>query len=174
MNTGTLVITTVLVIIVMLPFILMAIGRRRKKQQLLQLIRTLPEAQGRSLIDIEYCGDILICWDADKRYLFFAKHTKDLKQSSKCIELNTVVRCEPFKQSRNLKDDGGSHTVIDKLELQFFGLASVEKCVKLTFYNADKNLLPTTELEVMNRWADMINAEVGYHRKKGKLMANRE
>ena len=168
MNTGTLVITAVLVIICVLPFVLMALGRRKKKKQLLQLVYQIPEAQNSSLTHVEYCGDILVCMDAQERYVFFAKNSKNKKQSWKCVDLHTVVRCEPFKQSRSVKGDGGSYTVIDRLELRFFSSKNANDFVRLTFYNANKNLQPTSELEVINRWAEMINSAVELRKKRNR------
>ncbi|MBP9150879.1 MAG: hypothetical protein KBF73_01210 [Flavobacteriales bacterium] len=165
MSIEMLVLGTLLTAICIVPFGLMAIGRRKKREQLLQLIENLRQAEGNTFTNVEYCADILLATDEQKKYLFFAKITKDGVQTSKCVDLGQVTRCEGFKQSHVVKNENGSYPVIDRLELRFFGAKNDQQLIKLELYNADESFKVDSELELMNRWEETVNLVVGQSRK---------
>lgn len=135
MDSGTLVIGAIMIAICILPFILINNSIKKQKKQLLQALLALSDQKNCKMTQYELGSNLAIGIDENADLLFFFKRLKD----------------KEISQHVNLKD---------KLELCISPKTKSRPDIFLEFYNSEENLQLNGELQLIEKWAKIINDQI--------------
>jgi hypothetical protein len=158
MDTGTIITGAILLAVCILPFLLLGGGKKRKKQ-LLQSLSQIAEKQNCKITRHELCGDLAIGLDESANCLFFYKKIHD-KETAQYAKLSGIRQCKPVSSHRQVNGKDRGHSAPAKFELKLTPVDSAQPDIVLEFFNADDTLQAAGELQVMERWAKIVNERI--------------
>lgn len=140
----------IVIAICILLIVFFQINKRKKENKKLQLLSAVASKHNSSITQHEFFGNLLIGLDEKSNYLFFIN--KSLPETEEPINLSEIQKCRVVNTSRAVMNT----TVIDKLELCFSPTDKNKPQVFLEFYNSDNNPTLVGELQLIEKWADII------------------
>lgn len=153
METGMIVITSVLFAVILVPTLLIF---QNSKKQSNTLFNGLKEVVGRDngtlTRHIEH-SNYALGIDETTRILYFFKKKEDTTVSKK-IDLKLVTSCEVSTQKRRTRKKKGFVEVVEKIDLLFIQ-QNKDKVAHIALYNEDESLL-TDELTIAENWKNSI------------------
>lgn len=162
MDSGTIIVSAILLALAILPFIFTGKKYKKQKKQLVQTLNSLAEQNQVSLSNYEAGGSFGIGLDQNDRYLFFARKVQD-EISIRSALLVDMSRCKMKTSSRLLE---GGEKVIDRVELVLYPVSSAQPEVVLEMYNSEYDTLTIRgELQTAVKWEQIIGGAL----KKTKL-----
>lgn len=155
MDLGVALVGALVIVACLLPFIIMYKTKKYNEEQLLaELINTASE-KGFSLSNYEVSGNLSLGIDETNNGFCFCKNGKDDKMQE-FIYLNEVKKCSLNK----IRNTNGSQSIIDKLALSFEFKNKVNPAVSVVFYDSDQQLQLSKELQLIEKWYDIINQKI--------------
>ena len=159
MDTGTIIMGTILLIIIIVPLVLLGRKERKTKHKLLKLLTAAAEEEKCQISEYEACGDFVIGMDNQNNFIFFIKVTgEDYKKHS--INIAETKNCKSNIVSRTVTFNNRSDKVIDTLSLCFIPKNNNTPVVELEFYNAEKSTQLVGELQALEKWQKIINDQI--------------
>lgn len=153
MDSGTIIISAILIVLAILPFIFTGSKYRKQKKQMGKALKDLAEQNQVKLSNFEASGNFGIGLDQDSRYLFFARAVQD-EVTVKSVLLADMNRCKVKTASRLLED---GEKVIDRVELVLYPVSSGQSEVVLEMYNSEYDTLTIRgELQAAVKWEQII------------------
>lgn len=122
----------------------------KKEHKKLLLLTAIAQKNNSGITQHEFFGDLLIGLDEKSNFLFFIN--KSIPETEEAINLSEIQKCRVINTSRSVD----SITVIDKLELCFTPLDKNKPQVHLEFYNSDNHPNLVGELQLVEKWSDII------------------
>ena len=159
MNLGSAIIGAIAIAICVLPFVIINRSNKKRKDVLLQGLTKLAAEHGRQLSQYELFAHFGIGIDKQQNFICFYKAMKD-QSLEKCIDLNEIQSCKLLQSTRTIKQQEGSHNVIDRLELSFVSKLKQQAETRLEFFNIDENPELFGELQAIEKWSKIINAQL--------------
>ena len=156
MDTGSAIIAAVVVIICTMPFIVMHYNMVKKDNKMLRLLKEMAERQKCKIIQSEFCGDFVIGLDEGGHFVFFVKQKQD-KVISAFVDLSEIQTCQPIKNTRLVKTNGGTSVIIERMELCFIPIKKNKAEAKFEIYDEDLNIQLSGELQLLDKWSEQIN-----------------
>lgn len=142
-----------------LPFILIGRASKRNKKQLINKLTKLAEKHSSVIKESDHCNNFAIGLDNAEKALFYIK-TGNEQEKSQVIKLSDYKATRIVNLSKTLGDNGAKTTVTSKLALAFVPVNKDKPEVQLEFYNSeDKNQI-TSELELLNKWNELVNLKL--------------
>ncbi|WKD84805.1 hypothetical protein KCTC32516_00139 [Polaribacter huanghezhanensis] len=159
MNLGSTFVGIVLAIICIAPFLVLDQQRKKKKRNRLKSLNLNAHKVECKIDTHEFCGDYLIGIDTKKGVLFF---NKKLKENSEEVSINLtqVKECSIYTRYQEAKIKGQNFKEIQQLSLSFIPLDKSASEIKLTFFDADINMMLSGELESIKKWLTIINTQL--------------
>ena len=144
-------------LLLILPFFVMYQSKQKSKKALEENFKKVIFSLNKKPGELDHCAGFLIGMDSDKSVVVLCRRKKD--------EIShEVVSIENLKQlrsnvSRIPDPTGGSNTTVSKVELLFdFIPNKIEGNQKsLTLYDAAVNFQLTGELELAEKWVNILN-----------------
>lgn len=159
MDSGTLIIGTIIIAICILPFILIGNSIKKRKKQLLQSLSGLARQKNSKITHYELGADLAIGMDESTDFLFFFRRVKD-KEIEQHIDMKTIQNCKVLNTSRTIRNSKESYQLTDKLELCISPKVKNRPEIILEFYNSDENLQLDGELQLIEKWAKVVNDKI--------------
>lgn len=159
MNTGSTLVGIILAIVCIVPFIILNQQSRKKKKNRLKSLRINAHKVDCKIDTHEFCGDYLIGIDNEKKVLFFNKETKE-KTEENHINLSQFKECTICTRYQEATSKTQTFKEIDQLYLSFIPLVKNKSEIKLTFFDADINMMLSGELESIKKWLNIINNQL--------------
>ncbi len=159
MNLGNTLVGVILAIICITPFIILNQQRRKKKKNRLKLLHLKAQNIECKIDTHEFCGDYLIGIDTKKGVLFFNKEINKVIEED-CIKLSDFKECTICTHYQTVKDKNHHFKEIEQLFLSFIPLVKSKSEIKLTFFDADINMMLSGELESIKKWLNIINNQL--------------
>ncbi len=154
MDSGTIIISVILIVMVILPFIFTGSKFRKQKKQLVNMLNNLAEQNQVKLSNYEAGGSFGIGLDQNSRCLFFARIVEG-EITGRSIVLAEMSRCK-MKTSSRLLEHG--EKVIDRVELALYPVSSAQPEIVLEMYNSEYDTLTIRgELLSATRWEQMVS-----------------
>jgi hypothetical protein len=104
----------------------------------------------------EFCGDFLLGFDVEKKYLLFLKKRPNHEFLIKSIDLSTVHSCKIIKDMKTIKDHQKSNDFIEQIDLCLIDINKKEE--RLELFNDEYNTQLDGELQFAEKWSHLINA----------------
>jgi len=156
MNSGTIIVGTIILVSFILPFVLMIRSRKKKEKQLLMSLTTIANNHNCKISLHELFVEFAIGLDEKANQLFFFRKIKE-NETAQHINLADVKHCKVNKTGHVIGNSGENYNTIDKLELQFSFLDKKNPDELLVFYNADENTQLSEEILTIEKWAKILN-----------------
>ena len=149
MEMGTIITGVIIIILCILPFVLLGSGRRKRQKQLLQSLQTTAAQQGGKITRHDCLRDAAIGIDDAARTLYYVKN-----------DTTAHFRLHDFRACRivNTAHTVGSNRVVDQLALVLTPAVNGLAEVQLEFYNAEADIQLSGELQLLEKWAQIVGA----------------
>lgn len=156
MNLGTFIVGVIALGICVLPFVLMVGGRKKKEKKLLLLFSTMAKEQNCEISQYEFCDEFIIGLDEIANFLFFFRKSNS-KEMSEQINLAEIKTCKINRIGHYDNNKEGSHSTIEKLELQFSFIDKNKTDLFLPFFNEEEDIQMNGEIQVIEKWNEIVN-----------------
>lgn len=156
MDKGSAIMGAIVIALIVLPFLIFGQSARRKKSQLLKQLKALASANNGQISRHEFSGHTLIGMDDNKHLVFFIKKIHD-QVTEKFIDLAGIQEVKVFNGGKVVNNQNAEVRISDKLELGFIPRDSSQEMIKLEFFNVKDNFQLHTELQVAEKWAELIH-----------------
>ncbi len=167
MDSGTIIISAILLAVALLPFIFTGKKYKRQKKQLVNMLNSLAEQNQVTLSTNEAGASFGIGLAENGRYLFYSRITNE-QMSGRAVLLTDKSRCKMKTASRLLE---GGEKVIDRVELVLYPVSSAQPEVVLEMYNAEYDTLTIRdELQIAVRWEQIVGGAL----KEAKLRERKQ
>lgn len=154
METGMIVITTILLSICTLPFIFI-IGSKLKRENRLKngLNAAIAEDNG-SLSDYTINNNFILGLDSKAKQFYCYKNTKEAESLQK-INLHNIKSCEVIKESKRVKNGKSSYDLILKVALEFTSKTDSAK-EEFLLYDDDESAQLNGEQLLAATWKNKV------------------
>lgn len=159
MDWKTAIIWLMVILIGLIPFVIAYYKMKKKGSKMLNHLKESAAQHGCSISQHEFCGNFILGTDEKKHFVFFFKQNNE-ETISKLVDLSEIQSCQVIKKSRNVKNDRGSFTVIERIDLAFFPENKSKSDTRLELYEEEDNLQLSDELELAERWTKRINEKL--------------
>ena len=157
MDLGSALVGLIIIVICIVPFVIMSQGNRKTKKQKLAALEHIAHEQNCSISQHDVCGDFVIGFDDRKKHVFFYKEYNDKKEET-FVDLAHVKDCKIIKEDKRINNKSGAYSIIDKLNLSF--KTTNNKEIRMEFYNSDVNLQLSGELQMIEKWKELIKSSL--------------
>ncbi len=164
MDSGTLIVGTILVVLCILPVILTERSRKKKEKRLYKHLASLAEAQNCKITKYERCCNMMIGIDEINNHVFFIKKSKE-GEKGQYINLREIQNCRIRTTGRTVEESTGGGMVTEKLELVFMPVLKSGTEIVWEIYNAEDNLQLSGELQLIEKWAGIIKEKLKVKKK---------
>jgi hypothetical protein len=155
MDLTSIIMGVALLALFALPFILISRASKKNKKQLIDKLSKLAEKNSSVIKESDHCNNFAIGLDTAEKTLFYIKCGNE-EERSQVIKLGDYKTARIVNLSKTLGDNGAKTTVTSKLALAFVPVNKEKPDVQLEFYNSeDKNQI-TSELELLNKWNELM------------------
>jgi hypothetical protein len=157
MDSGTILVTIILLSIAVLPFVLSGNSREKKKKSLFRKLLEMAEKNNCKITQHEFCGNFVVGLDGMTDHFFFCKKVENLEICEK-INLREFQSCKVINTNRTLNNKKEHFYVIDKLELCFYPVRKNLPETRIEIYNNDyDDLTLSGELQLAEKWVKLLN-----------------
>ncbi|WP_066217862.1 hypothetical protein [Formosa haliotis] len=158
MNTGTLILSAIFIAICALPFILTTTNSRKRKKQMLKSLTQIAQKYNASISKYDVGSDFIIGLDEVKNLVLFFKKGID-NTIEECLDLSNYKDCNTIKTGKHLNAKSSAHA-IETLKLGFIPTDQTNVAPQFEFYNEDKNMQLSGELQIINTWQSLIHQKL--------------
>lgn len=155
MNLISIISLAIIIVACIVLILLSKSSKRKKENKKLQLLSAITGKHNSSVTQNEFFGDLLIGLDEKSNFLFFINNSQSNK-TEQAINLSETQKCRVINTSRAVNNT----TVIDKLELCFTPLDKNTPQVSLEFYNSDNSPTLVGELQLIEKWAEIVKSQL--------------
>lgn len=159
MDSGTIIIGAIVIAICILPFILIGNSIKKRKKKLLYSLFGLAAQKNSKITQYDLGLDLAIGLDENAGSLFFFRRIKD-KEIVEHIDVKAIQNCKVLNTGRTIRNSKENYQVTEKLELCITPKAKNRPDIFLEFYNSDENSQLDGELQLIEKWARIINDKV--------------
>jgi len=162
MNLGTAITGAIFIAIFMLPFIFMLNGRKKKEKQLAKSILAFANNHHCKISQQDICEDFAIGLDESSNHLFFFKKSTGI-EIAQYVKLAEIKSCKVIKTGNTTGNKDDQHKSIDKLDLHFSFLNQKNPDISFVFYNSEENFGLNGEIQMIEKWANIVNGRLKKH-----------
>jgi hypothetical protein len=123
---------------------------------MMQSLNEIAKQQDCKISQHGFCGDFVLGIDEIRNFVFFFKHRKEAS-SSQFVDLSEVQICQVVKKTKNVKNDIGNLSYIDRVELAFTFISKNKPETRFELYDREINMQLSGELQFVDKWANQIN-----------------
>lgn len=150
MDLQTILVGSISIFLCFLPFIIMNINKKRRENKILHSMNKLAQEQGCTITQHEFCSELVIGIDENKKFVFFCKKSND-KETAQFVNLSSIQQCSII----HTKDS--ETKVTEKIELCFTPIGSNKANQLFEIYNGNESLQLMGEIQLVNKWEKLIN-----------------
>jgi len=156
MDKGSALVGAILLIMCLAPFLIIRFYNLRKKNKMMQTLRRIANENRCKIGHHEFCGNIVIGFDENNKYVFF--HNYKIEQAvSEYVELAEIKACQLVKKTRNTSNKSYNIDIIERLELSFITSNKVKEPIQWIVFEEDVNNQIVNELVFAEKWVKEIN-----------------
>ena len=160
MDTGTIIITSILLLSCILPFIMMGKQRMKKEKQLLQALQKIATNNHETINTYDLMGKAAIGINNKNSQLYFYKKVNE-QIIETVVMLDTVKKCQLVKTERKNASQAITQSDIDKIELVFQFHDQQTESNHIVFYDvATDGFNINRELQLATKWLDIIQLNI--------------
>lgn len=151
MEMGTIITGAIVILLCILPFVLLGSGRRKRQKQLQQTLQAQAAQQGGKITRHDCLRDAAIGIDDEARTLFYVKN-----ETTQHIRLQEFKTCRVINNTRTVDNN----RVVEQLALALTPTGNGRPDIQLEFYNAETDIQLNGELQLLEKWAQIVGAAI--------------
>lgn len=159
MDNSSLISGIIILLVILLPVLYLGMASNRKQKKLTEDLLKKVKEKGLNINQHELWKKSILALDTDQNKLFYQKDYEN-SQTEAIIDLNQYARCKSINHSRNVKSSNGNYQMVDRLELELFNKNSSLNSTKIEFYDSNKNFHLDNELELLSKWARILEKRI--------------
>jgi len=144
------------VLVCISPIVIMHHYRERKVKKMLQALREKTQQQNCKISQHEFCGDFVLGIDEVKKFVFFHKFRKE-NPISQYVDLADIQTCKVNKQSRSIKVENETISMIERVTLNFVPVSKNQEEQIFVLFDEAINKQLSGELQFSEKWVQIIN-----------------
>lgn len=156
MDTTSIVFLTATAAVIVLIYILSKVNRQIKHKHVKEALTRYASRNGLKPGEIEIWNHNGIAFDDTGMHLLLLRNEGD-SERFQSISLKGNRKCVARNTGRTVGYKGSNQNVIDRLELELLPMKNGESHTFLEIYDATEGITLTTELDLAERWASLIN-----------------
>jgi hypothetical protein len=156
MDWGTALVGLIMILICIIPFVIMYYNRVKKENRMLHSLNEIAQQHNCKIGQHEFCGDYVIGIDENRNFVFFFKQKKE-EAISQFIDLSEIQTCQMVKKTRNVKNDIGNLSIIERVELSFTPTNKNKGETRFELYDEEIHMQLSGELQFVDKWTKQIN-----------------
>ena len=164
MDTGTIIMGTILIAIVVVPMSLLGRNGRKTKHKLLNLLESFANKENCKISEQEVCDDFAIGIDNENKVVFFTRLSGENYETER-VNLSDIKTCKSNVTSRAVSFNGRKDKVVERLGLSFIPKNSNSQPVELEFFNAEKNTQLNGEFQALEKWQKIVSDQIQKRKK---------
>lgn len=145
----------IVILICIMPFVIIHYNRIKKEHKMLHLLNEIAHQHNCKISLHEFCGDFVLGIDEIRNLVFFFKQKKE-EAISQFVDLSEIQTCQVVKKTRNVKNDIGNISIIERVELSFTPTNRNKSETRFEFYDEEINRQLSGELQLVNKWIKQI------------------
>ena len=154
METGMIIIATVLFAIILVPIILLILSTKKQTRTLYSGLATAVSQNKGVLSEHKEERNFAIGLDAQNKFIYYFKKSKG-EEITQFIDLSKITSCEVEKKTKRVKSDKGNYEIVENVAL-LFNKAHGQLLDKIEIYNDDDNIQLNGELVVANSYKEKV------------------
>lgn len=154
METGTIIISTILIVICILPFILISRSTRKKEKQLKKLLESSVSKNNGKLTDYVINNNFALGLDSNAKQIYYYKKTQETEYFQK-VNLNEIKSCEVKKNTKRIKEGKSNYELIQRVSLMFTN-AEGTIVEQFELYDDDGNSQLNGEIALADNWKQKV------------------
>ncbi|NPV51826.1 MAG: hypothetical protein HPY60_11635 [Candidatus Methanofastidiosum sp.] len=159
MDWGSAIIGLIIILICILPIGILYYKRVKKENKMLQSLNEIAQQHNCKIGQYEFCGNYVIGLDEDRNFAFFFKQKKE-DAISQFVDLSEVQLCQVVKKIKNIRNDIGSLSYVERLGLSFIPKNSSKRETIFELYDVEINMQLSGELQFAEKWANQLNTRL--------------
>ena len=156
MDTGSIIITAILIVVCIVPFVLMSTSRKKRERKTLQSLSDIANKQNCTISKHEIFDNFIIGVDETKKFVFFFKKLED-SVVEQYINLAEIQNCRVKTTAKTVEFNNSTQNIIHRIELAFTEFDKNKKDATLEFFNDEINIQLSGELQLAEKWSAQIN-----------------
>lgn len=156
MDTGSTIVGAILLGMCLAPFVVIRYYNVRKTNKMKQALNRIAKEHSCKIGQHEFCGNIVIGFDENKKFVFFHNHKKE-QPISQYVELANIQSCQVVKKTRNANGNKYNVEITERLELFFITANKTKETIKFVVFEEEANNQIVSELLLAEKWAKDIN-----------------
>lgn len=159
MNMGIAIIGILVVLISIVPIVLSNRAKRNREKRLQNEIAAMAKSHGCNLTHLDVLKDYAVGADESKNFLFFYRHLNG-NETKLAVNLVDIQSCRVVNSSRTIGGRDSQYVITDKVALCLTPAVKSNPEIQLEFYNADDSTQLVGELDLVEKWAKIINSQL--------------
>lgn len=156
MDWGTAIVGLISILICIIPFVIMHYNRVKKENKMLLSLKENAQQHNCNISQHEFCGDFVLGIDESRNLVFFFKQKKE-EAISQFVDLAEIQTCQVVKKTRNVKNDVGNLSIIERVEFSFTPTNKNKGETRFELYDEKTNMQLSGELQFVDKWTKQIN-----------------
>jgi len=153
---GTAITGFIILIISSTPFAIMYFNGVKKKNKSIKSLCDFAQLNGCEIRQFEFCNDLVIGIDIDKKMLFFFCVTNK-KTVTQIVDISIIQYCYVNKKTSMIKYDLVERELVEAVELVFVPMDMNQQEVTLELFHIDYKAQLSGELQFAQVWEEKIN-----------------
>lgn len=160
MDIQSIIIGIIVIGLCFLPYVYFTKKNKKKDAQFFKVLSDKAKQLNCSLTQHEASGNIVLGLDDANLLLFFLKKLRGGDERLQHVDLTEVKAVRINNISRTVGEKDSKKKVIDKLQLVFSNYDYSKRDVTFEFYNSDETLVMNGELQLIERWLQIVNEKI--------------
>ena len=156
MDLVSAIIGAILLSIFIVPLVILNYNRVRKENIKLQSLNEFALHHNGKISQHEFCGDFVIGFDENRKYVFFFKQ-KNEAVISQFVDLSEILNCQVIKKTRTIETKNENLVIMERIELSFVPTNKSNEETRFELYDDETNMQLSGELQLVDKWSKQIN-----------------
>ncbi len=156
METGMIIIATVLFAIILVPIILLILSTKKQTRTLYKGLTTAVSQNNGVLSEHKEERNFALGLDAQNKFIYYYKNIKG-EEITQFVDLLNVTSCEVEKRTKRVKSDKGNYEIVESVALLFYK-AQGHLLDKIELYNDEDSMQLNGELVVAEDYKRKVMA----------------
>lgn len=155
METGMIVISTLLIALCALPFVLISGSTKKREKQLIKNLETKVSNNNGILTDYAINYDFALGIDSAAKQIYYYKKSQETEYFKK-VNLNEIKSCEVVKDKKRIKNGKSNYELIQRIALVFTSKQG-HVVEQFELYDYDNSSQLNGEIALADSWKQKIS-----------------
>lgn len=154
MDTGMIILTSLLIAVCIIPFVLIGNGTKKREKQLTDTLKDQVFKNRSTLTDYVIHNNYALGIDSLNHLYYY--HKTNEKEQLQEVKINEIKSCEVKKDTTRVKNEKSSYELVQRVALVFTSING-SKIEPIELYNEDESTQLNGEIALANTWKQKVN-----------------